>query len=307
MRAPRKHRAVALCALVLAFAPIELARAQVEQEGRAEQEGQAEAGLAWSPGPGKFALGDQATIELGAGLMFADGDNTRTAMASMGNQISDQEVGLVASAEGDANWFLVFEYHPVGHVTDDDREEIDADALLQGMTEGTEEANEYRQEQGFDVIHVAGWMEPPSYDAATNNLTWAIRARDEDDSTPDLVNYNVRVLGREGFMSVTLVTDAPSFSTDRRAIDPILTGIAYNPGRRYAEYTRGDKLAGYGLTALVAGGAGAAAAKLGLFAYFGKFFAKAGKGVVLVFVAALAGIRRIFKSLFGESKPDQSV
>jgi len=270
----------------------------------AEEQGQ---GIAWSPGPGEFALGDQAMIRLAEGFLFADGENTRTAMASMGNMASDLEVGLIAPTGEDENWFVVFEFNPVGYVNDDDREAIDADALLQSIREGTEEANAYRKAQGFGAVHVAGWLEPPRYDTSTNNLAWAIRARDEDDASTDLVNYNIRMLGRQGYMSVTLVTNADSFAAHRDAVRPLLAGVSYNEGRRYAEYRSGDKLAGYGLTALIAGGAGAAAAKLGLFAYFGKLFAKAGKAIVLFFAAAAAAISRFFRSLFGKRGPDQTV
>ena len=70
--------------------------------------------------------------------------------------------------------------------------------------------------------------------------------------------------------------------------EALLDGFSYNPGATYAEYKSGDKLAAYGLAALVTGGAAAAVAKgagkglfkaiglgiLALFAFFGKFFKK---------------------------------
>jgi uncharacterized membrane-anchored protein len=72
----------------------------------------------------------------------------------------------------------------------------------------------------------------------------------------------------------------------------MLEGFSYLPGQRYAEWRQGDKIAEYGLTALIAGGAGAAAAKSGL-------LAKLGKGIVALAVAALAGAKSIIARLFG--------
>jgi len=66
-----------------------------------------------------------------------------------------------------------------------------------------------------------------------------------------------------------------------------LAGFNFKTGNTYAEFRQGDKLAGYGLTALVAGGAAAVAVKTGLFKYIGKF---------LIFI--LAGIAAFFKKIW---------
>ena len=46
--------------------------------------------------------------------------------------------------------------------------------------------------------------------------------------------------------------------------DKLLTGFEFSTGNRYAEWVKGDRIAEYRLTALVAGGVGAAAVKSGL-------------------------------------------
>jgi uncharacterized membrane-anchored protein len=56
----------------------------------------------------------------------------------------------------------------------------------------------------------------------------------------------------------------------------------------------GDKVAEYGLVALVAGGAGAAAAKAGLFASLFKVIAKGGKAIVLLLIGLGVGIKKMF-------------
>lgn len=263
------------------------------------QEGQ-QPQIDWKPGPTTADLGDNlAQIEVPEGYLFADADNTRKLMALYGNPPSDQEVGLITPAAEDESWFLVFEYDDSGYVKDDEKDKIDAQAILDSIREGTEQSNEQRKEMGAGAIHVTGWFQEPRYDTKTNNLVWAIEARG-DDPTHKVVNYDVRLLGRRGFISATLVTDPAALAGDLPKVNALLEGFSYKSGNRYAEFVQGDKVAEYGLAALVAGGAGAAALKLGLFAKLGKMLAKGWK-LVVVGVAALASV---LKKVLGGKKDE---
>jgi uncharacterized membrane-anchored protein len=73
----------------------------------------------------------------------------------------------------------------------------------------------------------------------------------------------------------------------------LLADYSFQSGHRYAEYRQGDKVAQYGLAALIAGGAAVGAAKLGLFAWLAVFFKKAWKLIVVAVVAVAAGLRRL--------------
>jgi uncharacterized membrane-anchored protein len=217
-------------------------------------------------------------------------------MEEMGNTTDGSELGLVTAADETATWFVIFERRDVGYVRDDDKDEIDADALLESIREGTEEANKQRAARGISALHVMGWQEPPRYDEATNNLTWAILGRDDDGS--EVVNFNVRLLGRRGYVSATLVDDATRIVAARPHLDRVLGAFTYTSGNKYAEFREGDKIAQYGLAALVVGGAGAAAAKTGLLAGLFKLIAKGGKALILLVVGALAVLRKVFASIF---------
>ena len=54
----------------------------------------------------------------------------------------------------------------------------------------------------------------------------------------------------------------------RAKIPALLAGFAFNPGRTYAEYKEGDKLADYGLMAML--GVGAVGVFATIFSKFGK-------------------------------------
>ena len=79
----------------------------------------------------------------------------------------------------------------------------------------------------------------------------------------------------------------------------LLAGYAFQTGQNYAEYRSGDKVAKYGLAALVLGGTAVGAAKLGLFAWLAVFLKKGWKLVVVAFAAVAAAFKKIVGKLFG--------
>ena len=256
--------------------------------------------IKWVKGPTKVALGDQAEIALGADHSFAAGGDTQRIMERLGNTVSNNEVGLIVPQAQGEDWMLVFEYERVGFVKDDDKDKIDKNAILKSISQGTEEANARRKEMGIPALHVIGWFEEPHYDEKTHNLVWALRAK--SDGGEEVINYNMRVLGRHGYMSVTLVDGPQTLASSKVAVEQLMKGFDYKVGRSYAEFRPGDKVAEYGLVALVAGGAGAAAAKLGCFAWLAKVFAKSGKAIVAALVAFGVAVRKFAARLFGRDE-----
>ena len=249
--------------------------------------------IKWIPGPKVCDLGDNvASIDVDESYVFADSDDTKRLMELMGNPKTNYEVGLVMPKDEHANWFIVFEYFPIGYVNDDEKGSIDSDAILESIRKGTEKANAKRKEQGFPPLKVLGWYEQPHYDQESHNLVWALLA---DSDGTEIVNYNTRLLGRSGYMSAVLVADKDTLDLLKQQVESILSKVSYKNGKSYAEYVQGDKLAKYGLTALIAGGAGAAAVKLGFF----KMLAKAWKIVVAGAVAFFAFLGKIIKTILG--------
>jgi len=189
-------------------------------------------------------------------------------------------------APNDLNWFAIFDFEDTGYIKDD--EKIDADAVLQSLKEGNARGNEERKRRGFPVLNLDGWFVAPHYDTNSKRLEWATKLSSDGGVS---VNYRIRLLGRAGVMSAVLVSDPDSLDKDIRAFKVALNDFSFDPGQRYAEFRTGDKIAEYGLTGLIVGGAAAAAAKTGLFKVIGKFG-------VLIFVGAAALIGGIFKWLF---------
>ena len=134
---------------------------------------------------------------------------------------------------------------------------------------------------------------PPHYDIDTKRLEWGVRLRTDRDEK--LVNYTSRLLGRTGVMSAVLVSEPQSLDADIRDFKTVLKNFSYNAGESYAEFKSGDKVAEYGLAALILGGAAAVATKKGFWAVIAGFFAAFWKLIAGVVVAAIAGLGSIFK------------
>lgn len=103
-------------------------------------------------------------------------------------------------------------------------------------------------------------------------------------------------------MEVVLVCDPAELQKHLPTFNEVLAGYNYSTGESYAEYKPGDKVAKYGLGALVLGGAAVGAAKLGLLAWLGVFFKKAGKLVIIIVVAVAALFKNIFVKIFNRNR-----
>ena len=102
------------------------------------------------------------------------------------------------------------------------------------------------------------------------------------------MNFNTRLLGRHGVTAATLVADPATLDPAITEFKRVLAGFNYNEGETYTDMREGDKMAEYGLAALIAGGGAAIAAKSGLLKSLWKILAAAG-------IAVAAWVGKIFK------------
>jgi uncharacterized membrane-anchored protein len=243
-------------------------------------------GVDWKKGPSKGDLGDAAQVGVPEGYVFAGANDTRSIMEANQNPVTGRELGFLAPSG--ENWFAVFEFDDVGYVKDEDKDELDADALLESIKAGTEASNKERLRRGWSPLIIVGWEQPPRYDATTHNLEWAVRAQSEGHP---VINYNTRLLGRGGVMEVTLVTDPATLAETLPKFKAMLAGFDFNQGHKYAEFRAGDKTAAYGLTGLIVGGTTAALVKTGAFKWIWKALVAAGIGIAALVKKLFSRVR----------------
>jgi len=251
--------------------------------------------IVWQDGPCTANLGNVADLVVPHGYRFTGPQGARTWWELNGNPPSSETVGLLIPS--DMSWFVIFNFDAAGYVRDDEKNSIDADALLAAIRKGAEQGNVYRRQHGHRELFITGWDQKPAYDSYSHNLVWAIRGHSSDG---DVVNYDTRILGRSGYMSANLVISPAAFGATTPTVKGLLTGFRFKTGQKYAEWRSGDRVAKYGLGALILGGSTAVAAKTGLLAKLGAFLVKVWKPIVLAVGAFFAWAQR--GTFFSQSK-----
>ena len=283
-----------LIAIIIAFTFVVAVDAQTRKKKAAPTPSPAEESsdipnVKWQKGPALGDLGSVAEVKVPTGYVFADGNDTRVIMEATHNPSTGRELGFVAPAGED--WFAVFEFDAVGYVRDDEKNSLDADALLQSIKTATEEGNQERIKRGWSPMTIIGWEQKPHYDELSHNLEWAIRG--ESDGAP-VINYNTRLLGRQGVMEVTLVASPTTLAETLPKFKTMLAGFDFKSGKRYSEFRAGDKIAEYGLTGLIAGGTTAVLVKSGALKWLWKLLVAGAIALSAFFKKLLASIKRFF-------------
>jgi|AGTN01.1.fsa_nt_gi Uncharacterized membrane-anchored protein conserved in bacteria len=257
-------------------------------------------------------LGDKlATVNLPPNFIFVEEAKAKEFLKSQGSG-GEGVLGIIAPPKNTTeDYFVVCRFEDVGYVNDDDADKLNADEILNSYKEGTAEQNEERKELNLPPIFVGGWAEKPHYDKQSHHVIWGIQIKDEDsDAAPVAgINYNTRILGRRGVLSMNLVTGPETLERDKKNVGVLLAATKFNQGHTYAEYVPGkDKSAGYGIAGLVlGGGAMAAAAKFGVFGALWKW----ALGLILVLkkfiIVILVGIGGLIAKLFGKKDSNKDV
>ena len=246
---------------------------------------------------GTIALpGGIATLRLPDGYRFLDGENAeRVIVDGWGNPPGEKPLGMIVPAGvnpvEDVGWGVVVTFQEDGYVKDDEADKIDYDELLRGMQKDTRESNAERARLGYPALELVGWAARPRYDAATHKLYWARELANVGSTSQHALNYDVRVLGRRGVLSLNAVAAMSMLPSIERDMQGVLGFVDFNEGHRYADFTGGDKVAAYGIGALVAG---TLAAKAGFFKVLLLGLLAAKKALVVVVVALVAMVKRLF-------------
>jgi membrane protein len=258
----------------------------------ADFENKAKALLAQAePGPKTIDLGAQASMQLPAGMAFLPKQPADKLMQMVGNGTDPNRYGIIIPTSEEDDWMADLSYIDSGYIKDDDAKNWDVDALLKNIKEGTKEQNKERAERGIPPLEVGGWVEKPHYDAATRHLIYSVDAKTVGEATPS-VNYNTYALGRYGYISLNFVADLDTIERYKPTAQQLLAAIEYRAGQRYADFNPStDKIAEYGIAALVGG---LAAKKLGLLAVIAAFAVKFSKLLIVGAVGVIYGVKKLF-------------
>lgn len=248
----------------------------------------------------------KATLKLANGYSFLSAsDAQRVLTQAWDNPPDDSVLGMILpssdahSVLDDNAWAVVVTFVDEGYVSDKDAAKIDYDDMLKDLKKATQDDNADRLKAGYPAIELVGWAEPPHYDPSTHKLYWArdLKFKKADGSDDgQTLNYAIRVLWRRGYLSLNAIAPINQLAKVRADMPDVVAMAEFDQGERYADYNAGtDKVAAYGIAALVAGGI---AAKAGLFAKLGVLLL-AFKKFIVIGIAAVGGF---FAKLFKRKK-----
>ena len=241
--------------------------------------------------------GGVATIEVPKGFKYLNPEQSEIVLVNLwGNPPDgDKSLGMLfledESPMTDSSFAINITYMQEGYVDDADAADIDYDELEKQMKTDEVAINEQRKEAGYSPIHFVGWATPPHYSSAEKKLYWAKELKFGDDPENTL-NYNIRILGRKGYLELNAIGQMYVLNKVAAAVKPVLDGVNFNKGYRYADFNSNlDKVAAYGIGGLIAG---KVLLKAGLLAKAGVLLAKFWKAIVLAIAGLSAGVKKFF-------------
>lgn len=243
---------------------------------------------------------NQANVELNVpeGFFYlSPSDSNKVLVDFWGNPPGTDTLGMLFPSnqqiiEG-TGWGMTIEYEDSGYVSDEDAQDIDYAEMLSDMKSDTRAWNKERIAQGYEPIQLVGWAAQPKYDSFGKKLHWAkeIKFGDAEENT---LNYNIRILGRKGVLVMNFIASMEQLSEIEQQIDSVMNIANFKAGNTYAEFDpEYDKIAAYGIGALVAGKVAAKAGFFGVILLFLKKF-------WFLVIAAFVGLGK----LFGRKKDD---
>ncbi len=239
---------------------------------------------------GAINIGDDlATLVVPKGFKYLDPASSEQVMTDLWGNPPSKSLGMLflenETPVSDTFSFAVeISFSQDGYIEDDDAEDIDYDELLEDMQTEISEGNQARSEAGYEGLELLGWASEPFYDATNKKLHWAkeLQFEGQEQST---VNYDIRILGRKGVLSLNVISDMAHLSEVKQNIDPILESTHFTQGNRYSDFDPDiDEIAAYGIGGLIAG---KMLLKVGFLAKFWKIILIGG-------AAAVAGVKKFF-------------
>lgn len=237
-----------------------------------------------------------AIIELGEDFKYLNNEEAQKIIVEAWGNPEQNTLGMILPDSVNpylySGWGVIIYYEEDGYIKDEDANSIDYDELMETMQDETVEQNKARRSAGYSGYELKGWAEAPYYDMEAKKLYWAKELL-FDESDESTLNYDIRILGRNGFLQMNAVAGISQLDQVKHTMQVLLSRVEFSEGNTYFDFDPSvDEVAAYGIGALVAG---KIAAKAGLIKVIGLFLAKFWKVILLAGAGAIAVIRRLWK------------
>ena len=240
-----------------------------------------------------------AKLNVSKGFKYLNAEQSNFIISDIwGNPKRNDILGMIfpenSGPYGQQSYAFIISYDASGFVKDDDADKINYDDMLMQMQVDEVEDNKARVAQGYPSIHMAGWASKPFYDKTNKVLHWAknLHFSDASDSEANTLNYEVRILGRKGVLSMNAVATLDELDSVKKDINTILAMPSFTDGNTYKDFdSKTDNVAAWTIGGLVAG---KILLKVGFWGIIVKFLAVAWKFILLGIAAIWGVIKRFF-------------
>ncbi len=198
---------------------------------------------------------------------------------------------------------LILNYYPEGYVSLENWEDLDANILMQEISENAKKINAERARHNIPSLRIGGWLQKPHLNQDNHSVSWVFDVIDGEETTVNAVSIK---LGREGYEKITWVSSYDNYLKSIDAMAFLVDQHQFDKGHRYEDYSLGDQMAAFGLASLVAVTAGGNAQKAGLAAFYAELVA-IGQKLLVPLLIALGALEVYCRKLFrrkNEHLPD---
>jgi uncharacterized membrane-anchored protein len=246
---------------------------------------------------GKITLGSgNAVLNVPEGFKFLNAEQSSFLLNKVwGNPPQTGVLGMLFPKNGGAyeehSYAFIVSYEEMGFVKDNDADKINYDDMLKQLQTDEVEENNDRMAQGYGGIHMVGWASKPYYDKTNKVLHWAknLKFADADENT---LNYEVRILGRKGVLSMNAIASMSDLDSVKNDINKVLAIPSFTEGNTYKDFdSKTDNIAAWTIGGLVAG---KLLLKVGLFATIGKVLLASWKFILIGIAAVWGGAKKFF-------------
>lgn len=246
---------------------------------------------------GTIALPDGvAKLNIPEGFKFLDAKQSGYVLHDLwGNPEQKDVLGMIFPKDAgpltSESYAFIVTFDKLGYVKDEDADKINYDDLMKQIQEDEVEENKARKTEGYGAINMVGWASKPYYDKTNKVLHWAknLHFEGQDENT---LNYEVRLLGRKGVLSMNAVANMQELDMVKKDINQVLAIPSFTDGNTYKDFdSKTDNVAAWTIGGLVAG---KVLLKAGLFAVIGKFLLAGWKFILFGLVAAGGFIKKMF-------------
>ncbi len=235
-----------------------------------------------------------AKLNVPSGFKYLNAEQSKFVLSEVwGNPPRTDILGMIfpenSNPMADSSYAFIISFDESGFVKDDDADKINYDDMLKDLQKDELEDNKTRIAQGYQSIHMVGWASKPFYDKNNKVLHWAKNLQFEGDEENTL-NYEVRILGRKGVLSMNAVALMSELDLVKKDINTILAIPSFTEGNAYKDFdSKTDNVAAWTIGGLVAG---KVLLKVGLWATIVKFLAASWKFILIGIVAVWGGIKK---------------